>query len=407
MIKISAYIKTIKDVNGNTIYPQTKADAIFMTGYEKPTTGGEIVPTDTIKQAIGKLDKDRAIMPVIRVVGTPEIPNGTTVTANNGSIQYSATFNNNVANITVNGFGIYTLTLSVSEYTNESVTVDAVKLYNIEMLSINATLNNNSWKAIHAVSNNGANYWSVGDRKAIDLSGTIGTQPINGTYYVFILGFNHNSSKEGNGIHFGGFKTALSGGIDICLVDNNYATSSTNGSKWFNMNHSANTNSGGWQGCDLRYDILGSVNSKGEKDANTSTATNPVANTLMSTFPADLRSVMQPMIKYSNNTGGGSDTANYVTSTTDYLPLLSEFEIFGVRTYANTAEKNYQTQYAYYTNGNSKIKYKHNSTTASAFWWERSVDSGSATNFCGVGSNGNASNNLACASYGLAPAFKV
>lgn len=60
MIKISAYIKTIKDVNGNTIYPQTKADAIFMTGYEKPTTGGEIVPTDTIKQAIGKLDKDRA-----------------------------------------------------------------------------------------------------------------------------------------------------------------------------------------------------------------------------------------------------------------------------------------------------------------------------------------------------------
>lgn len=92
------------------------------------------------------------------------------------------------------------------------------------------------------------------------MHGTVGTQAVNGTYYAYIIGFNHNSSKEGNGITFGTFKTALSGGTDICLVDGNYNGYSTNGTKYFNMNHSSNTNAGGWKGCDLRYDVLGSTN---------------------------------------------------------------------------------------------------------------------------------------------------
>lgn len=68
----------------------------------------------------------------------------------------------------------------------------------------------------------------------------------------------------------------------------------------------------------------------------------------MAALPSDLRAVMQPMTIYTDNTGGGSDNASYVTKTTDYLPLLAEYEIFGTRTYANSAEKNYQAQYAYY-----------------------------------------------------------
>ena len=220
------------------------------------------------------------------------------------------------------------------------------------------------------------------------------------------IGFNHNSSKEGNGITFGTFKTALSGGTDICLVDGNYGGYSTNGTKYFNMNHSSNTNAGGWKGCDLRYDVLGSTNTN-DGDATATTATNPVANTLMAALPSDLRAVMQPMTIYTDNTGGGSDNASYVTKTTDYLPLLAEYEIFGTRSYANSAEKNYQAQYAYYSAGNSKVKYRHSATGSTAWWWERSPYYSTSTAFCHVNTSGGASYDLAGSSYGVAPAFRV
>ena len=170
------------------------------------------------------------------------------------------------------------------------------------------------------------------------------------------------------------------------------------------MNHSSNTNSGGWKGCDLRYDVLGSTNTN-DGDATATTATNPVANTLMAALPSDLRAVMQPMTIYTDNTGGGSDNASYVTKTTDYLPLLAEYEIFGTRTYANSAEKNYQAQYAYYSAGNSKVKSRHSATGSTAWWWERSPNYNNSNNFCNVNTNGNANNNNARYSNGVAPDF--
>lgn len=298
--------------------------------------------------------------------------------------------------------GEATITVSCTAGTNYSA--PASKTVKVTAEFILATLNDNSWAAIHSVSGTGASYWAVGDRKAVTVNGTVGTQAVNGTYYAYIIGFNHNSSKEGNGITFGTFKTALSGGTDICLVDGKYDGYSTNGTKYFNMNHSSNTNSGGWKGCDLRYDVLGSTNTN-DGDATATTATNPVANTLMAALPSDLRAVMQPMTIYTDNTGGGSDNASYVTKTTDYLPLLAEYEIFGTRTYANSAEKNYQAQYAYYSAGNSKVKYRHSATGSTAWWWERSPNYNNSNNFCNVNTNGNANNNNARNSNGVAPDF--
>ena len=95
------------------------------------------------------------------------------------------------------------------------------------------------------------------------------------------------------------------------------------------------------------------------------------------------------------------------TKTTDYLPLLAEYEIFGTRTYANSAEKNYQAQYAYYSAGNSKVKYRHSATGSTAWWWERSPIYGDSCTFCGVNANGSASANGARYSGGVAPAFRV
>lgn len=297
--------------------------------------------------------------------------------------------------------GEATITVSCTAGTN--YTAPTSKTVTVKAEFILATLNDNSWAAIHSVSGTGASYWAVGDRKAVAVSGTVGTQSVSGTYYVYIIGFNHNGAT---GIDFGTFKTALSGGTDICLIDAGYGNNYTNGTKYFNMNHSSNTNSGGWKGCDLRYDVLGSTNTN-DGDATATTATNPVANTLMAALPSDLRAVMKPMTIYTDNTGGGSNTASNVTASVDYLPLLAEYEIFGTRSYANSSEQNHQAQYAYYSAGNSKVKYRHSATSSAAWWWGRSPSCNGSYYFCCVDTNGNADYYGAGYSIGVAPAFRV
>lgn len=329
------------------------------------------------------------------------------VVSNNTGI---ATVSRSGNTVTVNNVnqttGNTTITVSCTAGTN--YTAPSSQSVTVEAKFVSSVLNENDWSVIKSVADasQGANYWAVGDRKAVTVNGTVGTQAINGTYYVYILGFDHNSSREGTGITFGTFKTALSGGTDICLVDSHYNDYSTGGQKWFNMNHSSNTNSGGWKGCDLRYDVLGSTNSN-NNDAGTTTATSPVSGTLMAALPSDLRAVMKPMTIYTDNTGGGSNTASYVTASVDYLPLLAEFEIFGTRSYANSAEQNYQQQYQYYKNGNSKVKYRHSSTSSTAIWWERSPYYYNSYSFCIVYAGGNANYYGAGYSIGLAPAFRV
>ena len=329
------------------------------------------------------------------------------VVSNNTGI---ATVSRSGNTVTVNNVnqttGNTTITVSCTAGTN--YTAPSSQSVTVEAKFVSSVLNENDWSVIKSVADasQGANYWAVGDRKAVTVNGTVGTQAINGTYYVYILGFDHNSSREGTGITFGTFKTALSGGTDICLVDSHYNDYSTGGQKWFNMNHSSNTNSGGWKGCDLRYDVLGSTNSN-NNDAGTTTATSPVSGTLMAALPSDLRAVMKPMTIYTDNTGGGSNTASYVTASVDYLPLLAEFEIFGTRSYANSAEQNYQQQYQYYKNGNSKVKYRHSSTSSTAYWWERSPNDYNSSYFCTVHTYGNADYFNAGRPYGLAPAFRV
>ena len=264
-------------------------------------------------------------------------------------------------------------------------------------LLVDPVLNNNSWETISKVSQMGlaAQYWSVGDTKTIIINGKVGTTTFsNLSVDAFILGFNHNSSREGaNLIHF---QIGKINGTLVGLVDGNYGNdTSTTGA--FSMNTSY-TNGGGWNKSHMRKTVLGS---------NSTSATSPAANTLLAALPADLRAVMKPATKYSDNTGRGSDTASYVTSTTDLLPLLSEFEYHGARTYANRAEKNYQAQYDYYKAGNSKVHYKHNATGTAADAWCRSVYSGGNSHFCLVGTNGSADYNNAINPFALAPCFFV
>ena len=296
-------------------------------------------------------------------------------------------------------------------YTEGGVTVTATQTISVySMPAAGTSLENCTWEEIRAVSDLGlaSNYFAVGDRKSVAISGTVGQEPISGTYYVYIIGISHNGAA--NTIDFGTFKNALSGGRDIVLIDGGYGNEVQYASgKYFNMNRTSQTNKGGWKSCILRYDILGSTRTSGG-DAPTNTATSPVSGTLMAALPSALRAVMKPMTVYTDNTANGTEKASNVTATVDYLPLLAEFELYGTRTYANSAEQNYQAQYAYYTAVNYKWKYGHRTHDGEdgyVSYWMRSPRPTRTTSFCHASGNGAASDAVAGYSYGLSPIFRV
>ena len=265
-----------------------------------------------------------------------------------------------------------------------SVNVTEYKAYSLELAYVSSVLENNSWETIKKVAQSGkaASYWSVGDRKAVAISGTVGAQALSGTYYAFILGFNHNAAYEGsNSIDFMFAKD--NAGKQIAFTDANY--NNTGSSAGFRMNTS-NTNSGGWNNSYMRKTICPAFKAA---------------------LPAELQAAITACTKYSDNTGGGNDTASYVTATTDEVFLPAEFEVQGARTYANSAEKNKQAQYQYFKNGNSKVFYQSRSTGSTAGWWCRSVICGSSAGFCSVDTGGSAYISHAYYSLGFAPAFKI
>ena len=248
---------------------------------------------------------------------------------------------------------------------------------------ISRVLDENSWYAIKLVSSigTGANYWAVGDCKQVTMNGKVsdGLTLTNYSAWVFIIGFNHNAEREGNGIALQGFK-ATKNGTPVCLTDSGYNTNKASGT-WLNMNNS-NTNSGGWQGSLMRKNIM------------------PL---IKAAFPADLQAVIKPSTIFTTQ-GGGNDAC---TATEDDVFLLAEYEVFGTRKHASTQEPNYLKQYAYYSAGNSKVKYLHNATSTAAYWCERSPSIRYPSAFCSVDTIGSSYYDAADLSYGVSPCFTV
>ena len=316
-------------------------------------------------------------------------PTGSTVTCKNGSTVLTAEESSGTWSFAIPAYGIWTVVGVSGEKTEtRTVEVTAIEVYFVTLGFFPSVLNNATWAQVKQASDSGiaSNYWSVGDTKQITLNGKVsdGLTLSNYQTWVYIIGFDHNSAVEGTGIAFGGFKTAASGGTDVALCDSGYNSGKYSG-RWFNMNNSA-TNSGGWSSSRMRSTTLPLVKSA---------------------LPPDLQAVLKTTTIYSDNTGGGSNTASYVTATQDELYLLAEFEIFGEYTYANSYERDYQQQYSYYASGNSKIKYRHDSTSNTVVWWERSVGRSNSSTFCTVNVEGPATSSNAAYSVGLAPAFKV
>ena len=252
------------------------------------------------------------------------------------------------------------------------VIMSAISKGATDPMQLDPILNNNSWAKIrYAADNNlGESVWAVGDAKQITLNGTVGTVQYNNYQpWVYILGFNHNSELEGNNlIHFGCFRSEQNykenNGI---VLDDSFYGQMQSGNTVFHMN-SADSSTGGWKNSSMRLYILNS---------NSNSIESPINYSLLKNFPLELKNVLKQCVKYTDNVGGGQNSgggqniANSVTSTLDWFFLLSEFELFGKTQYSNTYESNKQKQYQYYINGNSKNAFRQ-SDGASANYWLRS-----------------------------------
>lgn len=235
-------------------------------------------------------------------------------------------------------------------------------------------------------SGQGPNSYSPGDSIGIGLSGTVGRLALSGTYYPQILGFKHNSGVEGTTGNYVDIQWATNAdGTPIAFCDDKWNTNYTDAGVDFRMN-TTSTNTGGYAGSQMAK------------------STCPA---FLNLIASDWRTMIVDTKKYTDNTGGGSDTASYVTAGTYKIWLLAEFEIFGARTYSNSAEQNYQKQYPMYANGASRVRYKHNEPTTTTWWWERSPLSTDASIFCRVSAGGNPGANCANNSYGFAPGSRL
>ena len=292
--------------------------------------------------------------------------------------------------------GSYSLKVTYNGTTstkNISKTGDGIFTYIV--YPYNSVLNSNSWEQISKASEQGvaSSLWSTGDVKMDTINGTVGNLSVNGEYGFYIADFDHNKEKEGSGILFMGFKTGYTNGVDIALCDSNYNNLQLESgfimnkrSTYTSSGNNYGTNVGGWASSYMRNTVIPSF-----KQA----------------LSSSLKSVIKTSTIYTDNVGGATNVDSNISSTTDTIYLAAEFEIFGQRSYANSYEQNYQTQFTYYKNGNSKIKYKHSSTSTAVNWWERSPSYNYTCTFCGVSNYGTAYYGYASHSCGFAPVFRV
>lgn len=348
--------------------------------------------------------------------------NGTISAESSNTSAVTVSVEGNIITVTSVEGGSSTITISVAESDNylasDPITCSV-------FCDIASSLNSYSWEKIAEIAAAGeaANYFSIGDCKQIVLNGTVGTITLsNYVTYVYIIDFDHDGNT--GTIDFGTFKDDIISGNDRCLADDGYGSKYSDGSRHFSINHWGQADYGGWKGCDLRYDILGSTDVPPKSygsipasgrvgyDATGICATNPKYGTLMAALPSDLRAVMKPMTIMTDNTGGKTHNSTHVKSSIDYLPLMSTYEIFGNTGSANSYEGSKQTRYTYYANGNSRVKSGH-STGDDVKYWTRSLAGSTSSDtsvvtWCAVSATGAIGGGGSISySYGLAPIFRI
>lgn len=394
---------TIKTYNGSSqspTLPSVNAAEIQIGGTTSATNAGSYTVTYTLKntsnyvwsdgtaaqksdswtinRAAGSLSLNKSSLNLGIGVSTGTVTatrsgNGAITATSSKTSVATVSVSGTTVTVTAKGSGTATITVNCAAGTNHNA--PASKTVSVTVQMANPTLASNTPATIKAVAQSGqaANVWKVGDKIPIAINGTVGSLNISGTYYAFIIGFNHNSAIEGgNSIHFQFGKT--SNGTDIAFVDEYYDDWTETGFRIYALEY--DPAKFGWKYSFMRSNICPAF---------------------LAALPADWRNAITACTKYSDNSSN-------IVSTQDKIWLLSEFEVFGKCVYANEAEQNYQKQYDYYKNGNSKIKYKHNNTGETCGWHNRSAYD---HRVCYVSDDGSAGKYTSTVSKGFAPGFKI
>lgn len=216
-------------------------------------------------------------------------------------------------------------------------------------------------------------YWNVGDERVVHLNAMAATG----------VGESHVAQDVTMVLMNVGGKTLTTpiGSITECAFIVGQKNMLANGTTLEGgyMNSSA-TNTGGWDQC-----------------ARRTWCNNVYKAALPSTFVGILK-------QHLNITAAGAGSTT--TTSSDYVALPAEKEVFGSVTYADSTAEASLTQFKYYEKASNRIKYQGNSGSAKA-WWERSTAASLSYEFCAVNSAGYKYYDSASYPTGLAPFFCI
>lgn len=311
---------------------------------------------------------------------------GSQVTCNKDGVTLTATEQSGkwVFNVPTKGSWTCSVLTPGGEAASDIVNVLETKQYkiNIEITptsTIDPVLDNNDWTTIQAVAqaSEGSTYWSIGDTKSITFLDNIVTawgyssisqfNLVNQLISAIIIGFDHNSALEGTGITF---QLGRISSQDVCIY-NGHEQDVSAVYMGFSRGIIANRSIGGencWENSSLRNALGQDLSSSSQK--------------LLGSIPAEIRLVIKPVIKYSDNgLTSGSGSQSDITSTIDVLFIPSVYEVTGSLSgiSCNPYESSYQEQYEYFFQGGPKRKYGFYTTVDSVdsagnvfCWWTRS-----------------------------------
>ena len=210
---------------------------------------------------------------------------------------------------------------------------------------------------------NTADYWNVGDKRTFQLS-AIAAYSVGG---VEIIAAQSAQEVEIALAHRGLYKDTDNNTVSwvVSFVNCLDAQGKMNGT---------NTNSGSWEGADIR------------------TYLNDYVFQAMS---ADDRAIFTQFKTITADPYNGT----VLETSNDYLALCAEKEIFGQATYGNVTEANALTQFDYYKTAESHIKTANGNL---CYWWQRSPCKDYDSAFC-LANIGNASFNPAGDKQGISP----
>lgn len=292
-----------------------------------------------------RTDLDNGVYSTTAILNVTTVP-GAAVTLTLGTLTLSATANaSGLAVLYPNKLGTWAISVVTANGTyTGSVEVSAIGILNRAFPDFASM----TWADINAVGAAGAasSVFNRGDKKDVTL--TTGE-----TVTLRLEDFDHDD-------------LSTSGKAPMTFMMENLLAAA------YNMN-SSNTNVGSWS----------------------SSAMRPRMATFLAQLPADLRAVIKPVKKKS--TAGNQSTT--IQTTTDSMWLAASVEV-GLET-TGAGYKDEGTTYPLFVDNASRIKKLSNGAGSANYWWLRSPNTGGATAFRSVTSDGSSSYASASYSYGV------